>query len=74
MFFPKPDPDDEPEPVGPDDERAWRTEAEIVRRTNAELLRVKRQMDTYKHMEKVWLSILDSLTAENRRMTWVDDK
>ncbi len=73
MFGPRQD-DDEPEPVGPDDEREWRTEADLIRRTNAELLRVKRQMDTYRHMEKVWLEILDGLTAENRRMKWVDDR
>ena len=69
----RPKDDDEPEHVGPDDEREWRTEAETRRRTNAELERVKRRMDTYVHMEKVWLAILDSLTVEARRMKWTDD-
>ncbi len=72
MFFPKRDPD-EPEPVGPDDEREWRSEADLIRRTNAELERVKRAMTTYRLTEKLWLEILDSLTAESRRQKYVDD-
>lgn len=72
MFFQPRDPDD-PYPVGPDDEREWRSDADLIRRTNAELERVKRAMTTYRLTEKLWLEILESLTAENRRQKYVDD-
>ena len=75
MFGPRrPPDDDEPEYVGPDDAREWRTEAEIHRRTNAELQRVKRQMETYKAMEKVYAEILSNLADYARRMKWTDDR
>ena len=66
--------DDEPEPVGPDDARAWRTEADTVRRTNAELLRVKRQSETYRKMEELWEEIQRNLQDYRNRMTWTDDR
>lgn len=73
MFLPKPDPDDEPEPVGPDDEREWRTEADLIRRTNAELLRVKRAMHTFAAMEKVWETIKAGWQSDRNRFKWVDE-
>ena len=70
----RPPDDDEPEYVGPDDAREWRTEAEVQRRTNAELLRVKRQMDAYRAMEKVWEEIQRNLQDYRDRMKWTDDR
>jgi len=70
----RPQDDDEPEHVGPDDAREWRTEAEVQRRTNAELLRVKRQMDAYRAMEKVWEEIQRNLQDYRDRMKWTDDR
>jgi len=63
----RPPDDDEPEYVGPDDAREWRTEADLIRRTNAELQRVKRQMETYKRMAEVWEEIQRNLQDYRNR-------
>lgn len=70
MFFQKPDPDADPYP---DDEREWRSEADCIRRTNAELERVRRTMTTYVLMAKVWESIMAGWQHDRNRMQWVDE-
>ena len=75
MFgYRRPPDDDEPTPVGPDDEREWRSEADLIRRTNAELERVRRAMGTYRAMEKVWEEIQRNLQDYRNRMKWTDDR